>query len=47
MSSKKAKRRAEYKKREEKRQIKKDDQKAVYEAKDIESLAKAMKIPLK
>ena len=47
MSSKAAKRRAEYKKREEKRQRERDRQKAIREAKDIESLAKAMGVPLR
>jgi hypothetical protein len=45
MSSKAAKRSAEYKKREEKRQKEKERQKAIRDAKDIEALARAMGIP--
>lgn len=46
MSSKAAKRKMEYEKREAKRQKAKELQKAIKEAKDIETLAKAMGIPL-
>ncbi len=44
MSSKAAKRRAEYKKREEKRQRERDRQEVI---KDIKSMAKAMGVPLR
>jgi len=47
MSSKAAKRRAEYQKREEKRKKEMDRQKNIRDATDIESLAKAMGVPLK
>jgi hypothetical protein len=47
MSSKVARRRAGYKKREERRQRERDRQKAIREAKDIESLARAMGVKLR
>lgn len=47
MSSKAAKRREEYQKREGKRQKERDRQKNIRDATDIESLAKAIGIPLK
>jgi hypothetical protein len=47
MSTKAAKRRAEFQKREEKRQSERDRKKAIHEAKDIEALAKAMGVPLR
>lgn len=47
MSSKAAKRRAEYQKREAKRQRERDRQTAIRNATDIESLAKAMGVPLR
>ena len=46
MSSKAAKRRSAYQKREEKRQKEKDRQKAIRDTKDIGSLAAAMGIRL-
>lgn len=46
MSSKAAKRRAEYKKREAKRQKEREKLKAINEANNIEQLAKALGIPL-
>jgi hypothetical protein len=47
MSSKASRRKAKYQKREEKRQRERDRQKAIRDAKDIESLAQAMGIKLR
>ena len=47
MSSKAARRRAEYNKRQEKRKKENDRRKAINEATDLESLAKVMGVRLK
>ena len=47
MGSKAAKRRSEYQKRDEKRQKERDREKAIRNATDIESIAKAMGVPLR
>lgn len=47
MSSKAAKRRAEFQKREKKRQVERDRQKAILNAEGMESLAKAFGIRLR